>query len=292
MSASWGRQRSRPPRFVPPRELVNAAYRLLFADKWMIGLLLVGGVATAAAGALIMVPAALLGAFTVAPGAVGLWPSVLASACAVWAATCVMTLVSGTVVAAATIRADGGVPTARGALAVAWSRRRPLAAWALVSAAVRMLASLLDRFGIAGILARFAVALGWATATMFAVPLVISEGTLPVATLRASAGLVRANFGTVARSQIRLAAPWTVAGIGAALEATIGVIVLMFSDGWTPGLLVGGALIGMGALGSCFVGVTGAGLRAYLDTILYRYATGQPVPGIDPSYFPPTDSAN
>jgi hypothetical protein len=121
---------------------------------------------------------------------------------------------------------------------------------------------------------------------------VISEGTMPVATLRASAGMVRANFGTVARSQIRLAAPWTVAGIGAVLEAMIGFIVLMASDGWTPGLLVGGALLGMGALGFCFVAVTSAGLTAYLDTILYRYATGQPVPGIDPSYFPPTASAN
>ena len=263
---------------------MNAAYRLLLADKWVIGLLLVGGLATAAAVALIMVPAVMLGAFTGGP--VVLWSSALASACAVWAATSVMVLVSGIVVAAAMIRADGGVPTARAALAVAWSRRGPLAAWAIVSAVVGMLASVLDRFGIAGILARLAVGLGWAAATMFAVPLVMSDGTMPVATLRASAAMVRANFGTVARSQFRLAAPWTVAGIGAVLEAMIGVIVLLSSDGWMPGLLVGVALTGMGALGFFFVVMTGAGVTAYLDTILYRYATGRPVPGIDPAYLP------
>jgi hypothetical protein len=253
----------------------------------MIGLLLVGGLATAAAVALVMVPAALLGAFTFTGGPAGLWPSVVATAVAVWAATSVMVLVSGTVVAAAMIRADGGVPTAGAALAVAWYRRRPLAAWAIFSAIIGMLASLLDRFGIAGVLARFAVALGWAAATMFAVPLVISQGTMPAATLRASAGLVRANFGTVARSQIRLAAPWTVAGIGAVLEALIGSIVLMVSGGHAPGVLVGAAMAALGALGFFFVAMTGAGLAAYLDTILFRYATGQSVPGIDPSFLPP-----
>ena len=293
MPFSSRRKRSRPPRFEPSRELVNAAYRLLFADKWMIGLLLVGGFAMAAAAiALIMVPATLLGAYTFSGGAAGLWSSVIATACAVWVATPVMVLVSGTVVAAAMIRADGGIPTARAALAVVWSRRRPLAAWALVSAIFGTLAILLDRLGIAGVVARFAVVLGWAVATMFAVPLVISQGTMPAATVRTSARLVGANFGTVARSQIRLAAPWTVAAIGAALEAMIGFIVLIASVGHLPGQLVGAALIGMGALGFFFFAVTSAGLAAYLDTILFRYATGQPLAGIDPSYLPPVARAN
>jgi hypothetical protein len=293
MPFSSRRKRSRPPRFEPSRELVNAAYRLLFADKWMIGLLLVGGLAMAAAAiALIMVPATLFGAYTFNGGAAGLWSSVIATAGAAWVGTFVMVLVTGTIVAAAMIRADGGIPTARAALAVAWSRRRPLAAWALVSAIIGTLASLLDRLGIAGVLARFAVALGWAVATMFAVPLVMSQGTMPAATLRTSARLVRANFGTVARSQIRLAAPWTVAAIGAVLEAMIGMIVLMVSGGHLPGLLVGAALIGMGTLGFFFFVVTSAGLAAYLDTILFRYATGQPFSGIDPSYLPPVATAN
>jgi hypothetical protein len=292
MPFSSRRKRSRPPRFEPSRELVSAAYRLLFADQWMIGLLLVGGLAMAAALALIMVPATLLGAYTFSGGPAGLWSSVIATACAVWVATPVMVLVSGTVVAAAMIRADGGIPTARAALAVVWSRRRPLAAWALVSAIFGTLAILLDRLGIAGVLARFAVVLGWAVATMFAVPLVISQGTMPAATVRTSARLVGANFGTVARSQIRLAAPWTVAAIGAVLEAMIGFIVLIVSVGHLTGQLVGAALIGMAALGFFFFVVTSAGLGAYLDTILFRYATGQPLAGIDPSYLPPVAAAN
>jgi Family of unknown function (DUF6159) len=242
--------------------------------------------------ALIVVPAALLGAFTFAPGPVGAWPEVLVLACALWASMSVTVLVTGAVVAAAMIRADGGIPTARAALTIAWSRRRPLLAWALVSTIVGVLASLLDRFGIAGLVARFAVALGWAAATMFAVPLIISQGTMPTATLRMSAGMVRANFGTVARSQIRLAAPWTVAGIGAILEATIGIFVFLFSGGQLPGVLIGAAMTIMGFLGAFFVGITNAGLTAYLDTILFRYVTGQPVPGVDRGYLPPLAPVN
>jgi hypothetical protein len=245
-----------------------------------------------AATALIVVPAALLGAFTFAPGLVGAWPEVLVLACALWASMSVTVLVTGAVVAAAMIRADGGIPTARAALTIAWSRRRPLLAWALVSTIVGVLASLLDRFGIAGLVARFAVALGWAAATMFAVPLIISQGTMPTATLRMSAGMVRANFGTVARSQIRLAAPWTVAGIGAILEATIGIFVFLFSGGQLPGVLIGAAMTVMGFLGAFFVGITNAGLTAYLDTILFRYVTGQPVPGVDRGYLPPLAPVN
>jgi len=48
----------------------------------------------------------------------------------------------------------------------------------------------------------------------------------------------------------------------------------------------------MGALGFIFFVVTSAGLGAYLDTILFRYATGQPLVGIDPSYLPPAAPAN
>jgi hypothetical protein len=38
-----GRQRSRPTRCTPSEELVNAAYRFLSVDEWMIIVLLVGG---------------------------------------------------------------------------------------------------------------------------------------------------------------------------------------------------------------------------------------------------------
>jgi hypothetical protein len=66
---------------------------------------------------------------------------------------------------------------------------------------------------------------------------------------------------------------------GLATAAAVALIMV-------PAMLLGAVMLGMGALGFFFFAVTGVGLAAYLDTILFRYATGQALPGIDPSHFP------
>ena len=263
-----GRERSRPERCAPSEELVNAAYRFLSADEWMIILLIVGGLVDLAVIAAVPVPSILLGASSLNAGPFD-WINVLTLACALWVSTSVTAVVTGAATATALIRVDGGVFTARAALAIVRSRRRPLAAWALVSAVIGVLFILLSRVGIAGIVAQLAATIGWAVATMFAVPIVISQGTMPATTGRQSARMVRANFGTVARGGIKLAAPWTVAGVGAVLEAIASSFVLLVADAHPSGILIWVALFCMGAGVLFFVGVVSAGLAAYLNTILF-----------------------
>lgn len=263
-----GRERSRPARCAPSEELVNAAYRFLSADEWMIILLIVGGLVDLAVIAAVPVPSILLGASSLNAGPFD-WINVLTLACALWVSTSVTAVVTGAATATALIRVDGGVFTARAALAIVRSRRRPLAAWALVSAVIGVLFILLSRVGIAGIVAQLAATIGWAVATMFAVPIVISQGTMPATTGRQSARMVRANFGTVARGGIKLAAPWTVAGVGAVLEAIASSFVLLVADAHPSGILIWVALFCMGAGVLFFVGVVSAGLAAYLNTILF-----------------------
>jgi hypothetical protein len=169
----------------------------------------------------------------------------------------VTVVVTGAATATALIRVDGGVPTARAALAIVRSRRRPLAAWALVSAVVGVLLILLSRVGIAGVVAQLAATIGWAAATMFAVPIVISQGTMPAGAVRQSARMVRANF-------------WMVA--------------LLVAGAHPYGIHIWVALFCLGAGVLFFVGVVSAGLAAYLNTILFRFAVGQPIPGVDPPH--------
>lgn len=271
------------PKFTPSRALVEATYQLLMADKAMVGLLLAGGFAAAAALALVMYPAWLFGHITptVSGGPIGL----LVFTGALWASSLVIQFVTGAVVAAAMIRADGRSASVRAALAVAWSRRWQLAAWALVSAVIAVLLGKLQRFGIARVAARFVAGIGWAATTMFAVPLVISEGTMPASTLRRSATMVRQNLGVAARSQVRLAAPWIAGEIAAMLVVFAGFIVLIV--GGYAAAVTGAVLLAVGGVGFFFVAVMSAALSAYLDTILFRYATGQPIPGINPAHLPP-----
>lgn len=192
----------------------------------MVGLLLAGGFAAAAVLALVMYPAWPFGHIAPSVSGGGL-AGLLVLTGGLWASSLVIRFVTGAVVGAAVIRADGRSPSVRAALAVAWSRRWQLAAWALVSAVIAVLLCKLQRFGIAGVAARFVAGIGWAAATMFAVPLVISEGTMPPSTLRRSATIVRQNLGVAVRSQVRLAAPWIAGEIAAMLVVFAGFIVLI-----------------------------------------------------------------
>lgn len=278
---------SRGPKVTPSKALVRATYQLLMADRAMVVLLFVGGVASAAVLGGILFPAWFVGHVTPTPS--GGLAGFAVYAAALWASSVISELVTGAVVAAAVIRAEGGNPTVRDALAVAWSRRWPLMAWAAVSTVVGLGMAVLERFGVAGLLVRVFTGVGWAAATLFAVPVVITEGTMPLATVRRSVGTLTATFGPSLRSNVRLSAPWVVAE-AVSLVATIAAVVTMLVGVHDHDLRValsGGAVAAIAGIGFGFAAITRSALSAYLNTLLYRYAANQPIHGIDHRDLPP-----
>ncbi|MCW2857015.1 MAG: hypothetical protein JWR52_2630 [Marmoricola sp.] len=281
-------KKDKPPKFNPSPGLVKLSYRLLLEDKTMVAVLFIGGLTSAFVLAAIIVPAWTIGHITpdlMHGGIRGL----LVYAAALWAAAFVTTFTSGVVVAAAHIRCENGEPDIRRALAVAWSRRGPLAAWAALSTLVALVMQLLERTGVAGIILRLFAGITWAVATVFAVPILIAEGTGPLETTRRSAQIVRGKLGTVVRSNIRLAAPWIAAMIITAFVATGGGIAFGVGVSGTnlPAAIIGGIVMTVAGVGFFFCTATSSALSAYLDTLLYRHATGLPVPPIEPQDMPP-----
>jgi hypothetical protein len=278
-------RRNRTPKFKPAGPLVDATYRMLFADRAMIAMLFVGGVISAAVAGLIVFPAMHWGhvtpGFSISAG----WGVVVAGA-ALGASSFVTQLVTGAVVAAAILRAEGQPVDVRRALAVAWGRRRQLLAWAAASTVVGALTRFLDRFGVGGVVAALTVNLGWAVATVFAVPTLIVEGTMPVATIRRSAGLLRRHFAVTLVSNVTLAVPWMVALFSCLSLGTAGAFTLALGAG-VASVAVGVLLLAVGAVGFCFCCTVAAALSSYLEALLYRYANAQPIPGIDPYWLPP-----
>lgn len=288
---TFGRKPSLPS-YRPSRALVASTYRLLMHDRWMVLLLLAGGLLSAVAFGAIAFPAWYFGHVVPASHGHGLLGT-LVWAVALWAASFVSVLTTGAVVAAALLRSEGRPVTAREALALAWSRRGPLAAWALLGTVVGLLMNLLERFGLAGVVVRLLAGVSWAVATVFAVPVLITEGTMPLATVRRSAGLVRDTFAVSVRSNVRLALPWTAAMVVAAVVLVGGGACLSIGlDAHRFDLVVdGGAAIVVGWVVLCVTGAVSTALSAYLSTLLFRYATGRPVPGLDPADLPPLRSA-
>ncbi len=283
--ATDGRKKPKPPKFKPSAQLVAATYRMLFADTSMVALLFVGALVAAAAGSAIMFPAVYWGDVNPSWSGGGVLGVVVAGT-SLGAASFVFQVVCGAVVAAAILRSEGRPATARDALRVAWSRRRQLLAWALVSTVVGVVVRTLERMGIGGLVAALTLNLGWAFATVFATPVIMVEGTMPAATIRRSAGLLRGQFTVLLISSVTLALPWIALGIGSAVFALFGGVTLTFA-GSTTATVTGALILATGVIGLCLVGTVSAALGAFLEAYLYRYATGRPVPGVDQHLLPP-----
>lgn len=285
---SW-RRRRKVPKFQPSAQLVQATYRMLFADRSMIAVLFVGSVVAALASAAIVLPATYWGGITPSWNDGGVL-GVLVAGASLGAASFVFQLVCGAVVAAAILRADGRSATVEDALRIAWGRRRQLLAWALVSTVVGAAIRTLERMGAGGLVAALTLNVGWAFATVFATPVIMVEGTMPWETVRRSAGLLRRQFAVTLISGISLAVPWMVLGIGSVSIGIVGLIALAFGGGLA--VVVGGVLLAAGVVGFCLCMAVSAALSAYLETYLYRYAVGLPIPGVDVHWLPPLRPAD
>jgi hypothetical protein len=278
----WAKKRR--TEFKASGALVDATYSMLFADKAMVALMFVGGVLASAAGFAVLGPPVLWGDVTPSFSGGGVVGALVAGA-ALGAFTFVLQLTTGTVVAAAALRAEGTPPTVRRALGVAWSRRRQILAWAAVSTFVGVAIRGLERLGIGGVIGALTLNIGWAAATVFSMPVVIIEGTMPLQTLRRSSRVLKDNLGATVFGGLRLALPWTVALWTTMAMAAVGVGLIAF--GGVTEIVVGSVLVTAGVCGAGFCVVVSSSLTAYLQTNVYRYATGRDVPGVDPGLLPP-----
>ena len=197
-------------------------------------------------------------------------------------------LTTGALFAGATMRAEGRTPTVRTALAAAWHRRGPLMAWALLSTGVGVVLSALERFGAAGLVVRLLSGIAWGAATMFVVPVLMTEGSGPVASIRTSAKVLIAKFGPNVRATVQLGVAFTVVCCVAGGFAVVGFGVLFTNrhDGITGVTVFGGMVAALGTLVLVICLTVGSAVDVYLRTVLYRYATGRPTPGIDPAALP------
>lgn len=278
-------QRRRKVEMKASAELVGAAYSTLFADRWMLLVMLAGTALSAVAGLLFVGPAMLWGGVTPSFGiSTGGVAGVLVAGVGLGVMTFVVQLTTGAVVAAALQRAEGRAPTLRSSLAVVWSRRRQILAWALMSTVVGVVIRMLERLGIGGVVAALTLNVGWAAATVFSMPVVIIEGTMPVETVRRSARVLKEQFGATVFGSVRLAIPWVVASVVSAIVACAGGALLYLGDG--PSIVLGVPVVAVGVLGLVFCTTVSAALSAYLQTYLYVYARGGEVPNVDPRWLP------
>jgi hypothetical protein len=243
--------------------LLEVSYRLVRSDRRLLLFPVVATVATAisvAISAAVLVPAlhtdhrlTLLIVTLVATAPLTL----ITVACGVGTAAMVADLL------------EGREPSAARAWAVIRARAPQILAWSLfvwtVGAVLRVLE---ERLPLGGRIAAWLIGVGFALATLFAIPVLAFEGTGPRDVLRASTAMTRRQFGETLTGL-------TVVGAGSFVITLPGALVMGAGIG-APGV-AGAVLLAAGVTWLFGVGAWLSTLDTAFRTVLYRHAHGLPI---------------
>ena len=178
---------------------------------------------------------------------------------------------------AANEQIEGRTIGVRLALGMAWSRRRVVFSWAFLSAVIGLVIQLVEsRLGVFGRLLGVLGGLAWAVASFLVIPVLAFEDVGPIEALKRSSHLIKATFGTIARGALRFGMMFLGWSLLALAVIVAGVVVVLSG---TPELGVPIAALGVIGFFVTLMYLAAAGM--YMRTILYRYATHQPLPNLD-----------
>jgi hypothetical protein len=181
-------------------------------------------------------------------------------------------------------RADGGNPTLKGVLAEAWTHKGRILSWAVLTTSVgAAIRALEQRFGAIGTILGFLGGIAWGVASFLVVPVIIAENLGPIDAVKRSAELLRHTWGTSLRSTIRIGFTQLLFFVPAVLTIVIGVLAI--ASGSSLAITIGIVVVVVGVLALLAVVMVFSAIVTYARTLIYRYATGRPVPGVDPQLF-------
>ena len=271
------------PRRATGKELLGASWQMLRQDRELLWLPALGAIAGLVAAVLFFVPGWFIG------GAVGgtdhhSWAGGFGGVLAAAGATIVGIYFQAALVIGANERAEGGDPTLRGCLRAAWALRGPILAWGVLSATVGVVIRAVERrLGIVGRIFGFLGGLAWAIASFLVVPVLVTEQLGPVASVKRSSQLIKDTWGTSLRTTLRFGFLQVVLTLVPVVVGIIGFTAL--ASGSTVGMAIGVPLL-LAAI-AAFLGLVMvfSAIGSYARALIYRYASGRSVPGIDPALF-------
>ncbi len=163
------------------------------------------------------------------------------------------------------------------ALRTATSRLPQILLWAVIAATVGTVLRMLGERGVAGAVVRLIGGLAWAVASFFVVPILVVEQVSPFDALRRSTSLISHTWGKALRAGIRFGLVQV--GVLLAIAACFIAGVML----WSVSAALGALVLVASVVATIAASVVFATLAQTLNTVLYRYAAGLPVPGIDQS---------
>ncbi len=173
-------------------------------------------------------------------------------------------------VGAAMIRMDGGDPTVRDGLRIAWSKIGQIFGYTIIAATVGVLLRAIgERFGIIGRIIAGLFGMAWTAASFLAVPVLVSRNLGPIDAVRESASLLKETWGENIITNAGIGFVFMLFYVLAFI--IIGLLMsLVMASGNMPLII---AIITLSALGLIILGLLQAALQGIFSAVLYRFAT-------------------
>jgi len=247
--------------------LLKSSWQVLRADKELIALPVISGIASMLVAASFIAPLVASGALENES------PSPLT-----WVIMFLMYVVlayvtiffNAALVSAAHERLNGGDPTIGSAIAGATSRAAKILPWAIVSATVSIiLRAIEERSGLVGQLVAGLAGLAWTVVTFLVLPIIVIEGIGVGDAIKKSSNLFKRTWGENLAAQV---------GFGLlGFVAAIPAIVLVFLAATAGGSITIAAIV-IAVLWLILVSVVIAALSVIFQTALYHFAVDGHVP--------------
>ena len=253
-------------RFSNSLALARSSWHVLKADKELILLPIISGIASVIVAITFIVPVFVAGA---GDGTMT-GTSLLALLPMYFVLAYITIFFNAALVSAANERLEGGDPTIGSAIRGAARRAGKIVPWALLSATVSViLRAIEERVGLIGRIIIAAVGLAWSVITFLVQPIIVIEGSGAVAALKKSGSLLRSTWGE------NLAAQFGMSLIGFLLILPGGVVVFL---GISAGGAVGAVGLLIGVIWIIVAAAAVAALSAIYQTALYHFAVAGSVP--------------
>jgi hypothetical protein len=248
-------------------DLARSSGSVLKADKELLVLPLLSGVASLLVAASFVVPLFLVGGADAEPTPVAY---VLLFVMYVVLAI-ITTFSNAALIAGAHERLQGGDPTVRSVLGAASARLGQILPWAVISATVSVvLQAARQRGGAAGAGAAAAAGLAWSLVTFLVLPIIVVEG-LPIrGAIGRSKDLFTRTWGENVAARVGFG------GLGFVLALPAVLLVLLGAAAGTVGL---GIAIAVAVIWLVIVTLVMAALSAIFQGALYLHASGHQVSG-------------
>lgn len=256
-------------RFSRSLVLAKASWAVVRADKELLCLPVLSVLALLLLVGSFMLPAAALGAFN-ADVAGGPGAGAALGAFAFYVVAYFVAIFFNTaLVGAAMIRMDGGNPTLRDGLAIAWARVGRIFGYALIAATVGMfLHALEERVGWIGQIIVKLIGVTWTLATFLVVPVLVTRDVGPIDAVKESATLLRETWGENIIGAVGLGLAFGVAYVAVFLVGGVGA--LLAAEAGLPEVAV--LVVVLGVLTLIVLSALQATMQGVYAAALYRHA--------------------